>query len=434
MQRLRLFFLIQCLLLVLSQLAAVDIRDRLLTVDGEIVSGRIIERYPGVEYHIETRHGLLVIPEYRIEWIEKTLPDPDDDLFVYTDIIYLKTGLMLSGTILAEQPQEEITVLSRNGAAITLPFYDIWRITHEKRAAMIPAEDIEKNTRVQNARRDLAIELTVRRLESEEKKKEDGKDTDSVQQLRDELEDLREENTEAAAEAEKDEEYVAQLLEEISGTDQEAAEALTELARRAGACAADNPEGMARIADLYMTSISGIEEIGMLAETLNDIDPGIIRQVRQAEETAMRAELSALILGSLRNPYASRRITELARNLPEQDRKDVFRKAKQREPFNAALLNGLVPIGAGSMKQGDKLGVAIQAGTLIVGGLLVLDSLAGSELENNDTLQLSWSGWLGAGIGGAGYAYSLFRPFQYASRQNALSRRLLLLEGVENEK
>ena len=431
MRRMRFFISIICLGTALFHLGAVEIRDKIRTVDGEIVSGRIVERYPGTEYHIDTDAGLQIIPVGQIEWIEKTVPDPAEDLFVYTDIVYLNSGLILHGTIVAEEIQGDITLISHNGAAISIPIDRIWRITHEKRAAMVPAKGIEKNSRVQKVRRDFAIELTVQRLESEEEKPAGSEedDTDRVEQLRDELAELEEESAAAAEQQEKDDEFVAALLDEIARDKREAAESLTELARRAAVCATENPEGMTRIADLYANSIAGINDAALLADTLNDIDPGIVREIRKAEEAANLAELEVMMNGNLHDPDNIQRIIALSQQIPEEDRRDLFRSSRQKNPVDAAVINGLIPVGGGSMKQGDKLGVAIQAGTFLIGGLLVLDSLIGNQLDNPEEPALDWYGWIGAGIGGSGYVYSLIRPFLYASRQNERARRALLLEG-----
>jgi len=428
----RLFFAVFIFLVVSTSLSSLEVRDVIRTSGGVLVSGRIVERYPGVEYHIETENGLQIIPCDQVEWIEKKVPDSGKNNFVYTDIVYLHSGLLLHGTIVEEYKEDKLTILSQNGAAVSIPMVWIWRVTHEKRAAIIPPRGIGKNTRVQGLRREFKIEVAAERLKSEEAEDSGGQDTEELNQLREELEALEEENSTAALEDGKDEEFLDRILDDIKNADTAADESITELARRAAACAAENPDALSKIAELYEFTASGISDVAVLADALNDIDPGIVREIRKVEEEEDLAELTVLMDGNFWNSSSAERIEDLAAQVPYEDREDLYRESRMKAPLNAAISNALIPFGAGSMSQGDKLGVFIQAGSILLGGLLVLDSYAASQAAGG-AFELDLIGWIGTGIGAAGYGYSVARPFIFASQKNDLARRVLILEGNTNE-
>ena len=83
--------------------------DVIHTTTGDVVQGNVVERFPGQEYHVETAQGTVVIPESDIDYIEKTAGD-DSALFIFTDIVLLRSGVMIRGTIVEERQGEALTM------------------------------------------------------------------------------------------------------------------------------------------------------------------------------------------------------------------------------------------------------------------------------------------------------------------------------------
>lgn len=408
---------------------AIDVQDSIHAADGTVYSGRIVERYPGIEYHIMTDHGLRVLPVDTIDRIDKHVRRAGDDLHVYTDVVCLRSGLLIAGSIV-EESADGITVVTTNGAAVSLPLPEIWRVTHEKRAAIVPPRGIDRNGRIRDLRREFQVELTVRRIEESESAGDEPARVDEVERLREELEELEAAVREAEVEQERDEAYLERVVGGIEETGGEAKAAVAELARRAAACATEDLQATQRIADLYVRATSGLTEVTRLAHALNDADPGVVRDLRIAEEAAAEEQLRATLGAGVLTGTSAARAAEAAALLPTETRRELLRQRPPAVGLNAAAWNALVPIGAGSMRQGDQLGVIVQATTLVAGGLLVLDSIAGAELGAEYEL-LDWSGYVGLGILAGGYGYSVVRPFLFAGRQNALAREALALGGPD---
>ena len=119
----------------------------------------------------------------------------------------------------------------------------------------------------------------------------------------------------------------------------------------------------------------------------------------------------------------------------QDERKELYSELRLRPTLRPGFLNALLPMGVGSFKQGDYLGGAISAVSIIGGLVLTLDaaSYAGANV-NDPEYTPPVTTWIGLGMVAGGYLYSLGAPRVYRIRQNArLEDALRLDEALEAE-
>ena len=394
---------------------ALEVRDVIHLLDGSTVEGVIIERVPGVSYAVETRREVVTVPVGQIDRIRKLSVEAEEVDFSYRDVVVLKAGLILRGTIVEEEPGSRIVLLTEDGLSLSFAMSDIWRIAAEKCAAGQSRSAIGEHPTGTDLRRAFRIELTIQRIEDEEAagRGEEGR----LSRLREELAALETEKDVTEKAREEGQESIDRLREQISGLEDSSSALATEVARRALECAAEEPAAREAALAAYEVVQSELGSLHTTALQRTEVDPRLLTQQIALEHEMRRVELTALLTPPLPPGRLDPTVASLVPTFPAEERQQLYEELRLRPRLRYGLLNLLLPVGAGSFAQGDFVGGAIVAGSMVTGFVLLLDAATGWTNASSWT-DLPLTFWMSAGMMGGGYLYSLTAPSIFRNRQN----------------
>ena len=394
---------------------ALEVRDVIHLLDGSTVEGVIIERVPGVSYAVETRREVVTVPVGQIDRIRKLSVEAEEVDFSYRDVVVLKAGLILRGTIVEEEPGSRIVLLTEDGLSLSFAMSDIWRIAAEKCAAGQSRRAIGEHPTGTDLRRAFRIELTIQRIEDEEAagRGEEGR----LSRLREELAALETEKDVTEKAREEGQESIDRLREQISGLEDSSSALATEVARRALECAAEEPAAREAALAAYEVVQSELGSLHTTALQRTEVDPRLLTQQIALEHEMRRVELTALLTPPLPPGRLDPTVASLVPTFPAEERQQLYEELRLRPRLRYGLLNLLLPVGAGSFAQGDFVGGAIVAGSMVTGFVLLLDAATGWTNASSWT-DLPLTFWMSAGMMGGGYLYSLTAPSIFRNRQN----------------
>lgn len=408
------------LALVTVAVTPLEVREIVHLLDGSAVEGAIVERIPGVSYSVETRRGEVVtLPAAQVNSIEKLAVNPDDAAFSYRDVVVLHSGLIFRGAIVEEVPEQHIVLLADGGLSLRFRMDAIWRIASEKCAAGQSRAAIGEHPTGGDLRRAFRIELTINRVESAEASGDDEQ-SGRLEQLRDELADLEAERDAADDLREEGEQSITRLRGQLADLEGEASDLAAELAQRALPCAAENPEAQAAILTAYELVQDHLGDLHTTALGRTQVDPRLLTEQVALEREMRHVELTSLLTLPLPMGSLDPAVASLVAIFSQEERNELYRELRLRPTLRPSFLNALLPMGVGSFKQGDYLGGAISALSIIGGLVLTLDaaSYAGANVDDPDyTAPVRM--WIGLGMASGGYLYSLGAPRIYRMRQNA---------------
>ena len=426
--------IVALLALVTVVVTPLEVREIVYLRDGPAVEGAIIERIPGVSYSVETRRGTVVtVPVERVDRIEKLAIDPDDVAFSYRDVVVLHSGLIFRGTIVEEVPEQHLVLLADGGLSLRFRMDAIWRIASEKCAAGQSRGAIGEHPTGGDLRRAFRIELTISRVDSADASGDD-KQSGRLEQLRDELADLEAERDVAHDLREEGEQSIARLRGQLADLEGEAADLATELAQRALSCAAENLEAQAAVLTAYELAQDHLGDLHTTALRRTQVDPRMLTDQVALEREMRHVELTSLLTLPLPMGRLYPAVASLVPIFSQEERKELYRELRLRPALRPGLLNLVLPIGVGSFVQGDYLGGAISAISIIGGLVLFVDgaSTLGAQ-AGTGVWDPPVSFWIGLGMAGGGYLYSLGAPRIYRTRQNARLEDVLRLDEALEE-
>ncbi len=427
--------IVTLLALVTVVITPLEVREIVHLLDGSAVEGAITERIPGVSYSVETRRGEVVtLPAAQVDRIEKLAIDPDDVAFFYQDVVVLHSGLIFRGTIVEEVPEQHIVLLADGGLSLKFAMDTIWRIASEKCAAGQSRAAIGEHPTGGDLRRAFRIELTINRVESAEASGDDER-SGRLEQLRDELAELEAERDVADDLREEGEQSIGRLREQLADLEGEASDLATELAQRALSCASENPEAQAAVLAAHELVQDHLGDLHTTALGRTQVDPRLLTEQIALEREMRYVELTSLLTLPLPMGSLDPAVASLVPIFPLDERKELYNELRLRPALRPGLLNLVLPIGVGSFVQGDYLGGAISAVSMIGGLVLFVDGVSALGAQAGTGV---WdppvSFWIGLGMMGGGYLYSLGAPRIYRTRQNArLEDALRLDEALEGE-
>jgi len=427
--------IVTILALVTVVVMPLEVREMVHLLDGSVVEGAIIERVPGVSYTVETRRGeLLTIPMERIDRIQKLAVNSNDVAFSYQDVVVLHSGLIFRGKIVEEVPDHHVVLLADGGLSLRFPMDAIWRIASEKCAADQSRAAIGEHPTGGDLRRTFRIELTINRVESA---KTSGGEEQSgrLEQLRDELAELEAERDSANALREEGEESITRLREQLADLDTDASVLATELSQRALSCAAENPEAQEDVLRAYELVQDHLSDLHTAALRRTQVDPRLLTEQVALERQMRHVELASLLTLPLPMGRLDPAVASLVPIFALDERGELYNELRLRAALKPGLTNLVLPMGIGSFVQGDYVGGTISAISIIGGLVLFVDGVSTLGIQASAGV---WdppvSFWVGLGMAGGGYLFSLGAPRIYRVRQNArLEDALRLDEALEGE-
>jgi hypothetical protein len=424
--------------------------DVVRTRSGEMVEGILVEESPDSHLLIRSEDGVLVyLPPSEVLAVDHGSGSRLSD--AHEDILLLTNGLVLRGAIREDAPGDHVGIevtTELGDALVTVPYDELWKIL---RRPLPEPGTVDAAAEREAVTLRLQITLGQRRAGGSA---ESG-DEDEIARLVSELEEV--ENARARVENDACEERREAESEKVESSAETAREAIDELASIAAMCEngatrskgddelndEEVPEAPA-IAALMSEDPTGYERwsIDDTAEELRAStlalaeqaaspagDPAVLAALRERFET--RATVQMILSPRVGvGPVQHLRVRVNARSLSLPDRELLYAANRRNDQFLGVGLNLIPGLGLGSLAQRDIVGFAVNAGIVVAGGVLMWAGYEYAEhmipIETElglfripESMTLVY---IGTGVIGGAYVFSLARPFVFVNRCNTLLR------------
>jgi hypothetical protein len=431
--KIKLFIFASLLLfLSISPLFAVQLIDTIHLNNGETISGLIIEEIPNRQLTIENQQGETV--KVRIEDIERIAKRrlSVDGYFEYTDVVFLEDGVVFRGTIVERVPKSSITIELENGILLPIATGDIWKIMVEKQVTGAPRS--HESTPARSARLELQIRLSMANLEAKKAKR--GGETESenedleeeISELQETIENLEQEQEQTEQTRRQENEQIEMIEQDYAELDQDLNALVAEIDGRIRNCS--SPELKAECEQKFLDIQQLTSELVNRAKEASLIqaqDP----RLKQLQERESSSELSAIIDSGHWNERRYRQqVAALVQELPQEAREEVYRATRQSNSIRYTTRNLFPLVPVGSWRQGDYLGATIGSGIGIAGAALFMATVDVTYPSGSQRARMALTpmSWVSLGIMAGGYAFSLIEPLWFQGRSNSRLRRALELD------
>jgi hypothetical protein len=430
--KIKLWICMFLLVMVVSSLSAVQLIDSIHLKNGEIISGLIIEEIPNRQVTIENQQGTTT--KVRIDDIARISKRrlPGEGYFEYADVVFLEDGVVFRGTIVERVPGSSITIELENGILLSIPSKDIWKIMVEKEVAGAPRS--YESSPVRSARLELQIKLSTSNLEA--KKAERGGDTEAasevleeeIGELQEAIENLEQEREHAEQTTQRENEQIERINEDYAGLDRDLSALVAEIESRIQACSSPDlkAESEQKFFEIQRLTVELVNRAKEVS-LIQAQDP----RLKQLEERERASELSAIITSGHWNERRYRgEVAALVHDLSREAREEVYQATRQSNSIQYTTSNLFPLVPAGSWKQGDYLGAAISSGVGIAGAALFMATVDVTYPSGSERARMTLTplSWVSFGIMAGGYAFSLLEPLWFQSRSNSRLRQTLDLD------
>jgi len=416
------------------QTPAIQLIDLVYLKDGTNLKGMIVEQVPDKTIVIETDDsGIRTLGIDSILRMEKQRTAADE-LYSYEDTIFLKNGVIFHGTILEQIPDNSIRLETNNYHIIPLNMEKIWKIVKTKR---LPGAEESVADPTESMKLQLQIEIAMEAVRdmqdlSEDQKKESSdkaseEDNAALQEeiaaLEEKIAALTEEQTKVEEELDLENEQLEGIEKELNQFHTGLSTNVDEIARRAEVCGSDEHLSVEEIETIRLQVNQLIGEMVLRAEEnlIAQLYPDPYLQELKREQSF--SELTSLINNNLWNKKEYRAdIEEMVSTLPLEDRLEIYKENRESNWIGSSMANVFPVFAAGSWSKKDYLGALIGTGSMAAGLTLLISGISYTipDLDYlfDGNFDLSTLSYVGIGILGSGYLFSLIEPFLFVNRSN----------------